>query len=145
MRLALVGRSLFREVRVPLWSLLESCLAQTGTGHTLTFVSLRQPLSRRCQIFGAWSSEALDKTEDPRGGTSNEVGNATERARRSNSLPVADPKVCGSKGGVLFVPAEQVMAVAEREKATPYDVKGVELGHHGKECSFDAILKKHCA
>jgi len=22
-------------------------------------------------------------------------------------------------------------------------VKGVELGHHGKECSFDAILKKH--
>ena len=41
------------------------------------------------------------------------------------------------------MPADQVMAVAEREKATPYDVKGVELGHHGKECSFDAILKKH--
>ena len=29
----------------------------------------------------------------------------------------------------LFVPADQVMAVAEREGATPYDVKGVELGH----------------
>src|SRR5213083_2705065 len=43
----------------------------------------------------------------------------------------------------LFVPADQVMAVAEREKATPYDVKGVELGHHGKECSFDAIVKKY--
>src|SRR5216117_205134 len=43
----------------------------------------------------------------------------------------------------LFVPADQVMAVAEREGATPYDVRGVELGHHGKECSFDAILKKH--
>ncbi len=43
----------------------------------------------------------------------------------------------------LFVPADQVMAVAEREGATPYDVKGVELGHHGKECSFDAIVKKH--
>src|ERR1700751_3842335 len=24
----------------------------------------------------------------------------------------------------------------------PYDVKNVELGHHGKECSFEAILKK---
>ena len=23
------------------------------------------------------------------------------------------------------------------------DVKGVELGYHGKECSFEAILKKH--
>ena len=43
----------------------------------------------------------------------------------------------------LFVPEDQVMAVADREGATPYDVKGVELGHHGKECSFDAIVKKY--
>ena len=43
----------------------------------------------------------------------------------------------------LYVPADQVMAVAERESATPYDVPDVELGHHGPECSFDAILKRH--
>src|SRR6266436_6210694 len=43
----------------------------------------------------------------------------------------------------LFVPADQVMTVAEREGATPYDVKGVELGHHGRECSLEAILKKY--
>ena len=43
----------------------------------------------------------------------------------------------------LFVPGDQVMAVAEREGATPYDVKGVELGHHGQECSFDAIVKRY--
>ena len=43
----------------------------------------------------------------------------------------------------LFVPAEEVMTVAERERAVPYDVKGVELGHHGKECSFDALVKKY--
>jgi len=43
----------------------------------------------------------------------------------------------------LFVPADQVMQVAKREGATPYDVKGVEFGHHGKECSFDALVKKH--
>jgi hypothetical protein len=43
----------------------------------------------------------------------------------------------------LFVPTEQVMDVAKREGATPYDVKGVEFGHHGKECSFDAFVKKH--
>ena len=43
----------------------------------------------------------------------------------------------------LFVPADQVMEVASREKATPFDVKGVELGHHGRECSFDAIVKKY--
>lgn len=25
----------------------------------------------------------------------------------------------------------------------PYDMKGVELGHHDEECSFDAIMKKY--
>jgi hypothetical protein len=43
----------------------------------------------------------------------------------------------------LFVPAEQVVAVAGREGAVPFDVPGVEFGHHGKECSFDALVKKH--
>ena len=43
----------------------------------------------------------------------------------------------------LFVPAEQVMEVASREGAVPFDVQGVEFGHHGKECSFDALVKKH--
>ena len=43
----------------------------------------------------------------------------------------------------LFVPADQVMAVATREDATPYDVPDVELGHHGDECSFDAFLAKY--
>lgn len=43
----------------------------------------------------------------------------------------------------LFVPADRVMEIAATEGATPFDVKGVELGHHGKECSFDAILRKH--
>jgi hypothetical protein len=40
----------------------------------------------------------------------------------------------------LFVPPEQVLTVAAREGATPYDVPDVDLGHHGAQCSFDAIL-----
>ena len=43
----------------------------------------------------------------------------------------------------FFVPAEQVQAEAARLGAIPYDVPNVELGHHGKECSFDAIVKKY--
>ena len=43
----------------------------------------------------------------------------------------------------LYVPADQVMQVAEREDATPYDVPNVELGHHGKQCSFEAILARY--
>lgn len=43
----------------------------------------------------------------------------------------------------LFVPAAEVMTVAEREEAIPYDVPGVKLGHHGDRCSFDAFLDKY--
>ncbi len=42
-----------------------------------------------------------------------------------------------------FVPAEMVKAEAVRLGAIPYDVPGAELGHHGKECSFDAIMRKY--
>ena len=43
----------------------------------------------------------------------------------------------------LYVPSEQVMEVAKREGAIPFDVTNVELGHEGQYCSFDAIIKKY--
>jgi hypothetical protein len=43
----------------------------------------------------------------------------------------------------LFVPADRVAPEAERQQAVPYDVPGVELGHHGPRCSFEAILDKY--
>lgn len=52
-------------------------------------------------------------------------------------------KFVDEKAEFLFVPADQVAEVAKREGATSYDCKGDELGHHGKECSFDAIVKKY--
>ena len=43
----------------------------------------------------------------------------------------------------LFVPAEKVMEIAREQNAIPFDVPDVELGHHGDECSFDAIIEKY--
>lgn len=43
----------------------------------------------------------------------------------------------------LFVPKEEVMEIARREGAIPFDVEGVELGHHDGECSFEAILHRY--
>ncbi len=43
----------------------------------------------------------------------------------------------------LFVPKDAVLRTAEREGAIPFDVAGVELGHHGDRCSFDAFLEKY--
>lgn len=43
----------------------------------------------------------------------------------------------------FFVPADIVLAESVRLNAIPFDVPNVELGHHAKECSFEAILKKY--
>lgn len=43
----------------------------------------------------------------------------------------------------LFVLPDQVLAMAEREGAIPFDAPNVEFGHHGQECSFEAIVKKN--
>ena len=43
----------------------------------------------------------------------------------------------------IYVPADQVMDEAERQEATPYDVKDVELGHVDGRCSFDSIILKY--
>jgi hypothetical protein len=43
----------------------------------------------------------------------------------------------------LYVPAGQVLKVAEQTGAIPYDIPGVELSHVGERCSFDAFLAKY--
>src|SRR5262249_39683489 len=43
----------------------------------------------------------------------------------------------------LYVPPDRVLAVAEEAGAIPYDMPGVELGHVGEKCSFDAFLAKY--
>ena len=44
---------------------------------------------------------------------------------------------------IYYVPAPQVLTVAESESAIPFDVPGVELTHSGPLCSFDAFLEKY--
>jgi hypothetical protein len=43
----------------------------------------------------------------------------------------------------IYVPTEEVLAVAEREGGIPYDTKGVELGHVDGRCSFESIIVKY--
>jgi rhodanese-related sulfurtransferase len=40
----------------------------------------------------------------------------------------------------LFVAASEVLAVAERFNATPFDVEGVAWSHRGETCTFDTML-----
>ena len=43
----------------------------------------------------------------------------------------------------LYVPSGDVLSVANKTDAIPYDIPGVELTHDGELCSFDAFLKKY--
>jgi hypothetical protein len=43
----------------------------------------------------------------------------------------------------LYVPADQVLQVADETGAIPYDIPGVDYGHVGELCSFDAFLRIH--
>lgn|SRR5487761_122545 len=43
----------------------------------------------------------------------------------------------------LFVSPEKLGQVAKLQDATPFDAEGVELGHHGNDCSFETIIKKY--
>jgi hypothetical protein len=52
-------------------------------------------------------------------------------------------KFVDPKAEFLFVPPDQVLDIAEREGATPFDVPDAELGHIDGKCSFEAIVTKY--
>jgi rhodanese-related sulfurtransferase len=41
----------------------------------------------------------------------------------------------------VYVPPDQVTAIATETGGIPYDIKGAEFGHVGDRCSFDAIVR----
>ncbi len=43
----------------------------------------------------------------------------------------------------LYVPSSKVLGTAKETGAIPYDIPGVEMGHEGQLCSFDAFIKKY--
>src|SRR5947208_14469403 len=67
-----------------------------------------------------------------------------ERARVDRiACPWLITRFIDPKPEFLFVPAREVLGAAERERAIPYDVPNVELGHHGAQCSFDAFIDRY--
>jgi protein-tyrosine-phosphatase len=67
-----------------------------------------------------------------------------ERARVDRiACPWLISRFIDAKPEFLFVPAGDVLGAAKREQAIPYDVPDVELGHHGRLCSFDAFIDRY--
>lgn len=52
-------------------------------------------------------------------------------------------KFVDTEAEFLFASPEAVQETAAREGAIPFDIGGVELGHHEGKCSFEAIVAKY--
>jgi hypothetical protein len=44
---------------------------------------------------------------------------------------------------IRYVPADQVLAVAETEAARSFDTPGAEFTHRGDQCTFEVLLDEH--
>jgi hypothetical protein len=42
---------------------------------------------------------------------------------------------------IQYVPADQALAVADREGARTFEVPGGEFGHHGGRCTFEVLIE----
>jgi rhodanese-related sulfurtransferase len=77
--------------------------------------------------------------------------NATENKWVTREHPKIDRIACpwlisrfvNPDAEFIYVPANDVAKTAADVGGTPYDIKGVEFGHVGDRCSFDAIIRAY--
>lgn len=48
-----------------------------------------------------------------------------------------------SQAEILFAADSLVEKIGREENAVPFDIEDAELGHHGADCTFKAILRKY--
>jgi hypothetical protein len=47
------------------------------------------------------------------------------------------------KAEIIYAPQNQVLSLAERSSAIPFDIPDVEYTHYDDKCTFDHFIKKH--
>ena len=48
-----------------------------------------------------------------------------------------------SEAEFIFVPRREVLEIAEKQGAVPFDTPGAKLHHQGELCTFDVIIKDY--
>ena len=69
------------------------------------------------------------------------MGHARTPQDRSHCVPLVDRRFINPQAEFIYVPTEQVIAVAKQTGGVPDDIDGVEFTHEGERCSFDTILR----
>ncbi|MSR63512.1 MAG: sulfurtransferase [Planctomycetes bacterium] len=93
-------------------------------------------------LEAGWKERGGALDEKPAGAPSRWVTRARPKIERI-ACPWLIARFIDSAAEFLYVPAEQVLAVARERSATPYDVPAVAVSHAGERCSFDALLERY--
>lgn len=91
--------------------------------------------------FEAWRQAGLPTVSTASGGTQWVTREHPKIDRIACPWLIA--RFIDPKAEFLYVPAADVLRVAQETGAVPYDIAGVELSHVGELCSFDAFLRKY--
>jgi rhodanese-related sulfurtransferase len=85
-----------------------------------------------------WREEGGDTVSKPAGAPTRWVTRERPKIDRI-ACPWLIRRFIDADAQFLYVPVEEVKKTAD---AIPFDVPGVEFGHHGERCSFDAFLQQ---
>jgi rhodanese-related sulfurtransferase len=90
--------------------------------------------------FAGWAERGLPLAPKPAGGPTRWVTRERPKVDRI-ACPWLIRRFIDPGAEFLYVAPQEVLAVAKRMDAIPYDIPDVELSHVGERCSFDAFLE----
>src|SRR5262245_4274123 len=87
----------------------------------------------------AWKQQGLPTRRKEGGGSDKWVTREHPKIDRI-ACPWLVSRFINPLAEFIYVPPDEVLAVAKQVGGTPYDIKAVQFGHVGDCCSFDAIV-----
>jgi len=123
-----------------------SIVAYCGHGHEVSqgvASALRNSGVRAAYLEGgiaAWKERNLP-TRRKRGAVENKWVTREHPKIDRIACPWLISRFVNPDAEFIYVPPDDVARVAADVSGTPYDIKGVEFGHVGDRCSFDAIIR----
>ncbi len=92
--------------------------------------------------FAGWEEGGLPLARKPVGAATRWVTRERPKIDRI-ACPWLIHRFVDADAEFLYVAPKEVLEVAKRTDAVPYDVPDVEFSHDGERCSFDAFLKAY--
>jgi rhodanese-related sulfurtransferase len=92
--------------------------------------------------ISAWKQRALPTRKKAGGGSDKWVTREHPKIDRI-ACPWLVSRFIDPRAEFVYVPPDEVLAVAKEIGGTPYDITSVRFGHVGDRCSFDAIVQAY--